>query len=93
MGLSLTGKSIAACTTLEDIRAEILLIKAAIRTAREAKADSLNDMQASQKTERQSLKDLNEELRAYCDAEAILTGHPSSYATIESGNYTGAPKI
>lgn len=90
MALSLTGQSIAANSTLEEIEAEIVLIKAAIRTTREAKSDSLNDMQASQKTERQNLTELNNELQSYYNAKAIKTGSGSSSAELIAADYTGS---
>ena len=89
MSLQLTGQDIADGFTLEEIQTKIDEIMAAHKTALEAKLDQLDDMQARQKVERQSMLDLNTTLKAWLKAKAIKTGADSATAELVAANYTG----
>ena len=85
--LTLQPCDIADNYTLAEIDAEIVKIKAAIDSARQSKSDQFNDMQAMQKVNRQSLKELNSELSVYLKARSIKTGADSATADLVAAKY------
>ena len=83
----LQPQDIADNYTIAEIDAEIVLIKSAIRNARESMSDKFQDGQADQAVKRQTLENLNSELAIYLKAKSILSGTTSSTAELIGADY------
>lgn len=89
MALQLQAKDIAACFTLTEVNDEITNIMAAIAVARQSLSDSFDDTQARQKTMRQGITELNNELSVWLKAKGILTGSDTATAELIAAEYSG----
>jgi len=87
--LQLQPVDIAAAYTLVQIETRIAEITTAIDLASSSKSDQFNDMQASQKVERQNITELNNLLAVWIKAKNLKTGADSSTADIIAAEYTG----
>ena len=85
--INLQPQDIADSYTIAEIEAEIVLIKSAIRNARESVSDNFQDGQANQSVRRQTLENLNSELAIYLKAKNILSGTTSSAAELIGADY------
>jgi len=85
--INLQPQDIADSYTIAEIEAEIVLIKSAIRNARESVSDNFQDGQANQAVRRQTIENLNSELAIYLKAKNILSGTTSSTAELIGADY------
>ena len=94
MTYQLTPQDIADIYSISEIETEITAIKSAITIARQSVMDKFGDSQASQQTQRQTLKDLYAELAIWIKAKNILNGEDSAYADLNSIDYNNSvPRI
>lgn len=93
MSLQLQPADIAAAFTAVQIQARIDEILLAIQMAEQSKIDSIDDMQARQKVERQNITELNNSLSVWIKALNIKNGTDSSKADLIAASYNGGRTI
>jgi len=92
--LTLQPNDIAQFYSLADIETKIAFYQDAIDNAAVSKSDQFQDMQASQKVERQSVTELKNLLGIWLKAWQIKTGKDSATAEIIVADYNPAiPRI